>query len=375
MDHIFFFSYKTISLEPLHLAMKIIITSPSLNVNTNVSGVSAVANFIIRLNPTHQYIHFEVGKKDAEGRGIKRVLNIIKMYFKWTALLLTTRHFIHFNFPVDKRSVIRDVPMIALAKLLGKRMLIHLHGGEFLLNDNVPGWITFMIDIALKGKRPVIFLSEAENKIVAPKFKCHNSITLPNAIDISDAEQFERTFTDNDLPTLLFLGRIHPEKGIVYIYEALALLKKQGINFKFFLAGKGPLQEEYIQKLSDLLGDKFEFKGVVSGTSKTDTFKQCNIFLLPSFWEGLPIALLEAMSFGLVPITTGVGAMDTVVITDKSGIIVGVRSAEDIAAAITKIASDSMRMKTMSRNARELIFKNYNPYKYIEILNKIYQYE
>ena len=177
------------------------------------------------------------------------------------------------------------------------------------------------------------------------------------------------------MPTILFLGRIHPDKGLAYIYPALQQLKTEGLDFKFIMAGKGPLEEEYDTKFMELLGDRYEFKGIVSGLRKTIAFEQSNIFLLPSFWEGLPIALLEAMSFGLVPVTTDVGAMKTVVINNMNGKIVETRSSEDIAEAIKSLAGDPEKMKRLSINARKLVFTQYNPKKYIETLNKIYQYE
>ncbi|MBW4890064.1 glycosyltransferase family 4 protein [Mucilaginibacter sp. HMF5004] len=355
--------------------MKIIITSPSLNVNTNVSGVSSVANFIIKLNPKHRYIHFEVGKKDVDARGLKMIFRILIMYIKWFALMFTRFDLIHFNFPVDRRSVIRDVPMVMLAKLFGKRMVIHLHGGELLLSNNVPGWLDFLVKIALSGRRPIIFLSSEEKHFITQKYNCYCSETLPNAIDLTDAEKFERKYSADEIPTLLFIGRITGEKGIAQIYDALKILKEQGLNFKYVMAGKGPAQAEFHKKFTDLLGDKYEFKGIVSGDSKTETFKQCNIFLLPSYYEGLPIALLEAMSFGLVPVTTDVGAMKTVVVTGTTGIIVGVKSTEDIVAAVNKLAADKLYMKKISKNAKKLVRVAYNPHKYIEMLNNVYQYE
>ena len=355
--------------------MKILITSPSLNVNTNVSGVSAVTNFIIKLNTEHEYIHFEVGKKDDVKRDWHWFRRLLKMYFKWFKLMCTTSHLIHFNFPVDKRSVIRDAPMIIMAKIMRKRMVVHLHGGEYLLKEHIPGWIKLMIRCALTGKNPIICLSTTERSHVITAFKSRNAIELPNAIDLTDAENFTRMIGDDELPTLLFLGRIHLDKGIAYIYEALAELKEKGLDFKFIMAGKGPAEDEYNLKFKTLLGDNYEFKGVVSGDSKTTVFKQCNIFLLPSFWEGLPIALLEAMSFGLVPVTTDVGAMKTVVLDGKNGMIVETRSAQGIVNAVKSLSADKAYMRTLSTNARDLVFRDYNPRKYIATLNKIYQYE
>ncbi|NJO25609.1 MAG: glycosyltransferase family 4 protein [Bacteroidia bacterium] len=102
----------------------------------------------------------------------------------------------------------------------------------------------------------------------------------------------------------MFIGRISNTKGLDFIYTALSKLKKLNLNFKFIMAGAGPQQNEYVQKFASLLGNNFEFKGVVSGQTKTALYQSCHVFLLPSLFEGLPMSLLEAMSFGLVPVVT-----------------------------------------------------------------------
>ncbi|WP_214072357.1 glycosyltransferase family 4 protein [Mucilaginibacter sp. dw_454] len=355
--------------------MKIIITSPSLDINTNVSGISAVTNFIIKLNTQHTYIHFEIGKKDGESRGLAWLLGLLVMYWKWFFLMCTSRDFIHFNFPVDKRSIIRDGPMILLAKLFRKRMLLHLHGGEYLMHDDHPGWVKTMIPAILSGNNPKIVLSTVEEEYIIKKYNCKNVYTLPNCIDLTEAEKFERTEHPTDGLVLLFLGRVVTDKGLEYIFQALKALKNQGLPFTFVLAGKGPDEEEYKTKFNDLLGKSFDFRGVVGGKSKSNAFKDCDVFLLPSFFEGLPIALLEAMSFGLVPVTTDVGSIANVVKHDINGILVRTKSSEDIADAIIKLSSDRGFLHQLSTNARNTIFEEYSPARYFDLLNNIYQYE
>ena len=141
------------------------------------------------------------------------------------------------------------------------------------------------------------------------------------------------------------------------------------------MAGKGPEEKVFIQKFSDLLGIDFEFKGVVSGDQKTGLLKECNVFLLPSFYEGLPMALIESMSFGLVPITTNVGSIKYVIGDGINGIIVNTHSSEEIAFAIEKLSKDKEYMSELSKNARQYIFNNFNPEEYIARLNEIYSYE
>ena len=141
------------------------------------------------------------------------------------------------------------------------------------------------------------------------------------------------------------------------------------------MAGKGPEENLFIQKFNDLLGTDFEFKGVVSGDQKTELLKKCNVFLLPSFYEGLPMALIESMSFGLVPVTTNVGSIKSVIENGKNGIFVSTHSSEEIAAAIEKLLKDKECLELLSKNARQFIFSNFNPEMYIARLNEIYNYE
>ena len=171
---------------------------------------------------------------------------------------------------------------------------------------------------------------------------------------------FNRIVNKQELLNILFIGRITKSKGIEYIYQALSGLKKRQVPFKFYIAGTGPDEEEYVEKFEALLGSDFEFKGVVSGVSKINLFKTCEIFLLPSLFEGLPMSLLESMSFGLVPVVTGVGSIKHVVKTGENGILVDRNPAEDIDLAIEKFVNDRILLEQLSINAKDYIFKNYS---------------
>ncbi|RYE37372.1 MAG: glycosyltransferase, partial [Sphingobacteriales bacterium] len=164
-------------------------------------------------------------------------------------------------------------------------------------------------------------------------------------------------------------------KGIEFIYDALKVLKQKGVKFKFTMAGRGPEEDPYVEKFTMLLQEDFEYKGVVSGEGKTKVLQENNVFLLPSFFEGMPVALLESMSFGLVPITTNVGSIKSVITHDKTGIFVKPFSSEEIVHAVERLARDTEFKTKLSINARNHIFNNFKPEEYIVHLNAIYNYE
>jgi glycosyltransferase involved in cell wall biosynthesis len=353
----------------------ILITAPSLDTKQNVSGISSVTNFIINNNTGKVYKHFELGRKDDEKRNLRWFLRIIKTMFNWIIVVTNSKTtLVHFNFALSKASIIRDAPLILFVKLCSKKILIHLHGGDYLTNTKAPGWMKFILKRVFWGNTQVIVLSPAEQHAIIKDYKVKNVNVLPNCVDLKEAKAFNRTFNkEGGVPHLLFIGRISKPKGIEYIYQALHLLKKKGTAFKFLMAGTGPDETEYVAKFSSLLGAAFEFKGIVSGEAKTELFKASDVFLLPSMFEGLPMALLESMSFGLVPVVTGVGSIKYVVKTGENGIIVGSNPVEEIVTAIESFEKSTILMERLSINASNFIFKYYNPENYINELNKVYE--
>ncbi len=353
----------------------ILITAPSLDTRFNVSGISSVTNFIIGANKAQNYKHFELGRKDDEKRNIMWLLRMIKTAFRWMVSVSSKKvQQVHFNFALSKASILRDAPLVIFAKLARKKMVIHVHGGDYLTNSNTPKWIQWILKRLFAGKTAVIVLSPVEKKIIEERYKVKNIKVLPNCVDLTDAKLFNRSYVKDQVVKLLFIGRISQAKGLAHIYSILSGLKKNEMPFKFFLAGTGADEKEYVGKFTNLLGKDFEFKGVVSGNTKTALYKNSDIFLLPSLFEGLPMSLLEAMSFGLVPVVTNVGSMGFVVTNNENGIITALNdnTASVMEAAITQLINNNELQQQLSVNAATFIYKNYSPEDYVTQLNKIY---
>lgn len=354
--------------------MNIIITAPSLDPNINVSGVSSVAKFIIDNNPHHHYIHIELGKRDQEGRGVAWGLRILIALLKYTLYILVRKaELVHFNYALSKASIVRDTPFIFIARLLRVKLIIHLHGGEFLMKEEMPSWIKSYLEYVLQGKETKIVLSELEKKVIEEKFAAKQVIALPNCVDLKEAAMFEKQ-PNTEMPlNILFMGRLTISKGIEPIVNALKNLKSKNIPFNFLVAGKGPEEQWFLQELQNNIPKEMHYCGVVKGNDKIALLKQCDVFLLPSlFGEGLPMALLEAMSFGLVPIVTDDGSMKFAVENGLTGVLVKKNSSQEIVDAIVTINSQRDRLKSLSVQTKSYIFDNFNPDKYIQNLNILY---
>ncbi len=351
----------------------ILITAPSLYTKNNVSGISSVTNFIIDNNLTKKYKHFELGRKDEEKRNLIWFFKYVVTNFKWAAAAISRQTaIIHFNFALSKASIIRDAPLIIFAKWFKKKIVIHTHGGDYLLKETPPSWMKFLVGKVFSNNTPIIVLSPLEQQAIVERYKVTNTNVLPNCVDVKDAISFKRNFETEKELKILFIGRISLSKGIDKIYAAFEKLKSANVPFKFYMAGAGPEEKEYVQKFAELLKSNFEFKGVVSGQVKANLFKGCNVFLLPSLFEALPMSLLESMSYGLVPLVTDVGSIKYVVNNNENGIILKDNPVQEIVDGVLRLQNENGLLKNMSIKASNFIFNNYNPKDYILSLNKIY---
>lgn len=353
----------------------IIITSPSLNPEENVSGVSEVVRFIIQNNCERQYLHFTIGKKDGEGGGLlQRVRRIWNTYGEWKRFL--AKHpdaLVHYSFPLDARSVVRDYFFIGHALKQRRQMLVHIHGGLYLTKKNRPWIINRLMHRIFSWDVPFVVLSGREKEIVQREFGARSVEVLPNCVDLTDAESHARIYKKGDEPlTIGYLGRIEVNKGMDWLLLACERLRREGMRFRLVLAGKEEPGSNYLDRFSDLLGERFHYAGVVSGEAKAAFLRSLDVFALPTYFEGLPMSLLETMSYGAVPVTTPVGSIPEVVKDGENGLFIKVKDEQSIVDALRRLNDDRALLQRLSEQARETIFTQFSPKAYVNKLNALY---
>lgn len=349
----------------------IIINSPSLNPNNNVSGISAVVNFIINQNKSCHYIHFEVGRKDKDNGGLRRFFSIFDSLRRWKALLKANPDaVVHFNSALTKECLIRDSLYLHFCR--NNKLAVHLHGGNCLFENNHPFYIKWLLKRLFKKSGTFVVLSNKEKKIVQETYGVKTVVSLPNCIDLEDATQYNKSYHTGQ-PTLGYIGRIASTKGMSELLNACVSMKQDNIAFKLVIAGSERGGDSYINSYKEQLGDNFEYWGIVSGIEKKEFFKKVDIFILPSYFEGLPISLLETMSFGCIPVTTDVGSINTIVTEGKNGLFINKKDSHDIVNKVKILIETEGMMEELGKNAKQTIFEQFNPDKYIAGLNRIYQ--
>lgn len=351
--------------------MNILITAPSLNPEKNVSGVSTVAGTIIKYNHAHHFFHYLLGRPDEQLTQLNWFIQLVKQILLFPIRVRKQKiDLVHQNLPFDPKGLIRESVINFWCWVFNIPVVLHIHGGKFITQgtDNI-----FFLKLAQSlfvHSKQVIVLSELEKVLLNDKFNFQSARVLSNSINTT-AYQNQRLKTYTDKPTVLFLGRIEENKGIYEIIEAFKMLVK-GSNFRFVLCGDGPLKDYCIETFGTILGGDFEYKGVISGQNKIDTIKEADFFILPSYFEGLPMALLETMAAGVVPIVTNVGSMKQVVEHGMNGLLVEKKNSKDLYEKLKTIFTNQALCHQLSENAKNTVSEHYDIKNYIDQLNDIY---
>jgi glycosyltransferase involved in cell wall biosynthesis len=349
--------------------MNILITAPSLNAEINVSGISTIVSSIINHNLKHSYFHFEIGKKGENSFFLTNYINLLLRILYFPFFLYKHKiDFIHQNIPFDTKGIIREFILNLIGRIFRFKTLIHIHGGKLLFEKSKNFVIIFMIKNLLNNNKYILVLSDSEKNILNINYGFSNSFVLPNSISIQNNFS-NKSF--NNIPTFLFLGRIHEDKGIYEIIEMFKNLKNY-FDFRFLLYGDGTIVKSVINNLELILGENFFYGGVVTGPDKMAIISQADFFLLPSKFEGLPMALLESMSMGLIPIVTNVGSMDLLIKDGFNGIKVKKNDSHEFLHKTINILNDKTLQIKISKNAFNTVLKYHNIDNYIISLNKIY---
>jgi len=152
---------------------------------------------------------------------------------------------------------------------------------------------------------------------------------------------------------LLFVGALCERKGILDLLEACS--KITDIDFKLNVCGNvlEPVVEEKLREYTAVLGGRLIYHGVIGGEELTRLYRKADIFLLPSYIEGMPMVVLEAASEGCALICTPVGGTSEI-LTDDNVIWVTPGKTDEIACAIRSLASDHVRIERMKASNKVL---------------------
>lgn len=165
----------------------------------------------------------------------------------------------------------------------------------------------------------------------------------------------------NDAFKLLYVGRLAAEKGVPVLLNSLIALKNEGHNFHLTLLGDGPERADLEHKVKQHgLQEHVHFGGFASQETVRTTLQNSEVFILPSFAEGVPVSLMEAMACGVPVIGTNVGGVTELIQHGVSGLVVSPSDEVSLKQAIVSYMENEQLRERVKREARQTIEAQFN---------------
>lgn len=306
-----------------------------------------------------------------EGSVLKRVKLFLLAFVKFIRIILLKDVALIHNHSAMRGSFWRKNVFSTLARMKGIPVILHLHGSEmekFYYSQS--SWGKKRITSVLHKANVVMVLSKSWEVFVlkiAPNANVqivYNYVSLPKINNKPNV---------NDTVNVLFLGLIGKRKGVYDLIDAVKKVKLVRKNFKVLIGGNG--EAESLQKLiaKNSLQEHVIYLGWVSGSAKEEYLCSCDIFILPSYNEGLPMSLLEAMSWGKPVISTRVGGIPELIRDNQDGIIVDAGSVEQISDSLIKLIESEEKRSLFGRSARKRIEEGFSDKVVLPQIDALYQ--
>jgi len=279
----------------------------------------------------------------------------------------------HINI-TGRGSTVRKIILATFARTIGLRYLLHVHDYDYAEEyRRRSGFMQILIQGVFRGAAKVVVLGTRDQRLLSSLLELPpGSVTvLHNAVPDPEPD-FNKARPPGTPCQLLFLGHLSARKGVPELLRALASPSLASLQWRATLAGDGALDE--FRELAASLGisERVDFPGWVDEASVKALNAKADILVLPSHAEGLAMAVLEGLSYGLVVVTTPVGAHTEVIEPDVSGILVPPGDVAALADALARVIDDGDARERLGRGARRRFLEKFDVRGYSDRLSQLH---
>lgn len=260
-------------------------------------------------------------------------------------------------------SFVRSTIFLRIAKMFKKKVVMHIHGGGFA--DYYKGHSNFVTK-NLKRCDKIITLSQ--NWVDFYKSIGFECSCVENVI----AEPVLRDVSHDGMLHMLYLGLIIERKGI---YDLLDVLHEHKSEFTgklvLHIGGNGEVDKLNKMIAAKELQDIVTFEGWVDGEKKVELLNLCDVFILPSYVEGLPLSILEAMAYNMAIISTNVGGIPSLVNDKSNGFLFEPGDKPAIYSSVKTLVFNKQLLARMGKDNGQMV-EDYYPQNVAKKLTGIY---
>lgn len=240
--------------------------------------------------------------------------------------------------------------------LFRKKVIFHCHGSEMeKFYFSSPHFVQQMMVYFFNNVDLIICLSTSWSLFFKQNFSPQKIAVLENIVEEVIGQSKLDHRTDNTI-NFLFMGAVGNRKGIFDLLEMILLYKQElSGKMKLIIGGNGEIKrlKEFIavNELSEIV----TYEGWVSGVLKNKLFNETDVYILPSYNEGLPISILEAMTYGLPVISTNVGGIPEIITNGINGCVINPGDNEGIYSSLKLFIDTPALCKEYGSNSMEIV--------------------
>jgi len=327
--------------------------------------------FFAHMLRSYGFRYETIPTRKVPGNDPLRILRVV--YWIYSLLRGTNFDIVH------SHGYFADICSLTVAKLLGIKTLSTCHG--FVYNDRKLDLYIKLDQMVLKMSNQVICVSDSiKGSLLTLGFHNKKIRVVPNAVaknhDRSKLENVRKIkrkkmhAAENQF-VVGFAGRLSAEKGLKSLMQAFSMIAKKKPECRLWIIGDGPLRSE-LKKMANRfrISENVIFLGFREDVM--DLMAGMDTFVLPSFIEGTPMALLEAMSLGIPSIASSVGQIPQIIITGKNGLLISPGDAQELFQAVLRIIEDKAFAKKISKNAIMTVENKFSIESWVQKIENIY---
>lgn len=338
--------------------LQVLMLGPSLEQN---GGMATVEKLIIKYSlPQIQIQHINTHDEGSIAyRGGVFGKALATFLWKLSSQKIDVVH-IHIS---DGGSIFRKAICCIVAFIFNKPVLMHTHGAEFHVTyAKLPQRVQQALSKVFQRCQGFIVLSQSWQNYYVLNLGLNPKqvIILPNPSELPTEVPDRKNRTQI---SLVFCGRVGQRKGTFDLIKAFANLPDhQRKCTRLILAGDGEIEKAQQLAASLNLADQVTFLGWINSEKRDEILSQADVFILPSYNEGLPLAILEAMGWSLPVIVTPVGGIPELVISNQNGLLVTPGNIQQLSEAMELlIENETLRLSLGSiarKNVEPLDIRN-----------------
>jgi glycosyltransferase involved in cell wall biosynthesis len=332
-------------MNPNGKCARVLMVGPGPNVRGGVNSVIAV---FMQSKLWRRYSFHWLSTYDDRGP-IRKIVAALRAYLLGP-FLIGRADIVHVHGSFGT-SFVRKLPLILTAKAMRKRVIFHVHACTFEEAFNGP--VGPVIRWVLSSVHKVIALSPIWAADIQSRFPKANIVSLPNPV-IVPAKDIVRP-PEKKEARILFLGRLEPRKGFGDLLMAMPAVLAVVPTAKAVFAGDGDIEGARLLSAKLNISASVEFLGFLRGEEKIAELRSASILCLPSYLEGVPMAVLEAMSNGIPVVTTPVGGIPDVIRSGENGLLVSPGDVDGLAHALVSLLTNPTLSATIGNAGFESV--------------------